>query len=180
MVSSLGHTKFVNALKSLDEEGALENSILISAASLRILGVRVYTHFIDLLVPESYYNKKAEENKFTFKYELEPIPLEIASFRVRLGTVKGDLCSFRHLVKPYNIYEEVEFKIGNKVRTVKIRPVEYVRKDSEEAIEKLIQGSNEKYWQDLYSYHKQIEAIDMGVDRKSLKFGPQKTLKLQE
>jgi hypothetical protein len=52
---SLGHAKFVGALKYLDAEGALDRSILISSASLRIMGLRVYTYFIDLLVQRSYY-----------------------------------------------------------------------------------------------------------------------------
>ena len=180
MVTTIGHARFVRAMNLLEEEGALNRSILISSASLRLLGIRVYTFFIDLLVQNSYYFNKAEETKFSFRYELEPIPLKLADFSIRIGTVKGDLCSFRHIVKPYNIYEEVEYKLSEKVNIVNIRPYNYIRKDCEEAIEKLIKGSNEQYWQDLYSYHKQIEAIDLGRDRIKLKYGPQKFLKLED
>ncbi|MFH0749080.1 MAG: hypothetical protein V1915_04090 [Candidatus Bathyarchaeota archaeon] len=174
-----GHTKFLQALALLEAEGNLDKAILISAASLRVLGIRVYTYFIDLLVHNRYYFQKLNEMNFSPRYELEPISLNLAGFSTRIGTVKGVLCSFRHLVQPYNIYEEVEFKVNNKVRFIKIRPHNYVRKDSEEAIEKMIQGSNEKYWQDLYSYHKQIEAIDLGLTKSNLKFGSEKYLKLE-
>jgi hypothetical protein len=180
MVTTIGHARFVKALNLLEEEHALERSILISAASLRLLGIRVYTFFIDVLVQNSYYFKKAEETKISFRYELEPIPLKFADFSIRVGTVKGDLCSFRHIIKPYNVYEEVESKLSEKVNIVNIRPYDYVRKDCEEAIERLIRGSNEQYWQDLYSYHKQIEAIDLGRDRIRLKYGPQKFLKFED
>ncbi len=180
MVRTPGQLRFIKALNRLDAEGALGRAILISAASLRLLGVRVYTYFIDLLVQNSYYSEKVEETGFSPRYELEPVPLNLAGFSVRLGTVKGGLCSFRHLIKPYNIYEEVEFKLGGQVKMIKIRPHNYVRKDSEEAIGRLIQGSDERYWQDLYSYHKQIEAIDLGMSRRKLRFGPQKFLELED
>jgi len=180
MVKTPGQLKFMNALHKLEVESVLDRAILISAASLRLLGVRVYTYFIDLLVPKSYYAKKMEELNFSPRYELEPISLKLAGFPTRLGTVTGDICSFCHLVKPYNIYEELEFKLGQELKMIKIRPHDYIRKDSEEAIERLIQGSNEKYWQDLYSYHKQIEAIDLGIGSRELKFGPQKFLKLED
>lgn len=178
MMRTPGQVKFVNALSILDKDAALDNSILLSAASLRLLGVRVYTYFIDLLVQKDYYSKKAQETRFSPRYELEPVPLKLAGFSTRLGTVDGDLCSFRHLVKPYNIYGDVEYNIGGQMKRLKVRPRDYVRKDCDEAIEKLIQGSNETYWKDLYSYHKQIEAIDLGVGAENLKMGPQKFLKL--
>ena len=180
MLSTLGHIRFVKALRALEADGVLDRVILISAASLRLLGIRIYTFSIDLLVHNSYYFKKSEEIKFDQRYELEPIVMKLAGFSTRIGTVKGDLCSFRHLVEPYNVYEEVEFKLGGEVKRIKIRPHNYVRKDCDAAIERLIQGSNGKYWQDLYSYHKQIEAIDLGMSRELLKFGPQKLLKLEE
>jgi len=41
------------------------------------------------------------------------------------------------------IYEEVEFKLGGQRKMIKIRPRAYVRKDCEEAIEKLIHGTDE-------------------------------------
>jgi hypothetical protein len=179
-MSSLGQTRFMNALTRLDEEGALEKSILISAASLRILGIRVYTYFIDLLVQRSYYTKKSEEMSFTPRYELEPLSLKLADFSLRMGTVEGDTCSFRHLVKPYNVYEEVEFRLGGQVKPVKIRPHDYVRKDGEEAIQRMVQRYDKGYWQDFYSYHKQIEAIDLGMRAKELNFGPQKQLRLED
>lgn len=172
--------QFVNALSCLEREGVLEEIILISAASLRLLGIRVYTYFIDFLSPNSYYFKKAEEVKFSPRYELEPISLGVAGFSMRVGTVQKDLCSFRHLVKPYNIYEEVEFDLGDQTKLIKIRPHSYVRKDCEDAIERLIQGSDEKYWQDLYSHHKQIEAIDLGMRRGNLEPGIQKKLAFEE
>jgi len=174
-----GQARFISALNQFDTEGALDKVIFISAASLRILGVRVHTYFIDLLTTNSYYSKKAEEIKFAPKYELESILLKVSGFPMRIGTVKEDLCSFRHLVKPYNIYEEVEFKLGGKARIIKIRPHNYVRRDCEEAISRLLQGSNEKYWQDLYSYHKQIEAIDLGMSEEKLKTGEQKLYNLE-
>ncbi len=90
--------KFINALSQLEKEGVLDKSILINAASLRILGVRIYTYFIDLLVKKDYYFTKATELKFSAKYELEPVLLRIADFPLRLGTISGDLCSFRHLI----------------------------------------------------------------------------------
>ena len=180
MVKTPGHTRFMKALSILETDGALDRAILISAASLRILGIRVYTYFIDLLVQNSYYSKKAKEINFIPRYELEPITLKFADFTIRIGTVKSNLCSFRHLKKPYNIYEEIEFEQNKQVKLIKIRPHNYIRKDSEEAIERLIKGSNEKYWQDLYSYHKQIEAIDLGMNINKLKFGPQKFLKLED
>jgi hypothetical protein len=176
---SLGHARFVGALSQFHAEGSLDELILISAASLRILGVRVHTYFIDLLTTNSYYTKKSEEVKFTPKYVLEPIALKISGFPMRLGTVKEDLCSFRHLVKPYNIYEEVEFNLGGETVIIKIRPSNYVRKDSDEAISRLLQGSNEQYWQDLYSYHKQIEAIDLGLSEEKLQVGTQKFYDLE-
>ncbi|UCH02860.1 MAG: hypothetical protein JSV20_03480 [Candidatus Bathyarchaeota archaeon] len=176
---TIGQIKFKQALTQLDEDGVLDTIILISAASLRILGFRVYTHFIDLLVQKSYYVKKANESNYLPKYELEPIPVTIADFSMRIGTVEKDLCSFRHMIQPYEVYQEVEFKLDNEIKLLKIRPHNYVRKDCEEAIERLIQGSNVKYWQDLYSYHKQIEAIDLGMSREKLKFGPEKYLKFE-
>ena len=120
--------------------------------------------------------KKIKESKFSLRYKLESIPLKFAGFSTRIGTVSGDFCSFLHLVKPYNVYEEVEFKLGEKVKMIKLRPRNYVRKDCEEAIEKLIQRSDETYWQDMYGHYKQIEMIDLGMSaRKS--FGSQKFLK---
>ena len=171
---SPGQTRFMSALHQFHREGSLDKVVLISAASLRILGVRVHTYFIDLLTTNSYYTKKAEEVKFTPRYVLEPISLKISGFSLRIGTVKEDLCSFRHLVKPYNVYEDVEFNLGGETVYIKIRPSNYVRKDSEEAISRLLQGSNEQYWQDLYSYHKQVEAIDLGLSEEHLKTGTQK------
>ena len=175
-----GQTKFISALKRLEAEGILDKSILISAASLRILGVRVFTYFIDILVPNSYYFKRAAEMGYKPRYELEPLSIKLSGFSMRVGTVKGDLCSFRHLTRPYNIYEEVEFDLGDTPKKIKIRPHNYVRKDCEEAIGRLIQGSDEKYWQELYDYHKQIEAIDLGMDKETLRFGEQKLLKLDD
>ena len=174
-----GQIKFINALKRLEAETILDKSILISAASLRILGVRVFTYFIDILAPNSYYFKRAAETDFKPRYELEPLSTRLSGFSMRVGTVRGDLCSFRHLTEPYNIYEEIEFDLGGVLRKIKIRPHNYVRKDSEEAIGRLIQGSDEKYWRELYDYHKQIEAIDLGMDREALRFGEQKFLKLE-
>ena len=98
MVRTPGQARFIRALNRLETEEALDNAILISAASLRILGVRVHTYFIDLLVKKSYYLKKIDEIKFSPRYNLEPIPLSLDGFPVRIGTVDGDLCSFRHLV----------------------------------------------------------------------------------
>jgi hypothetical protein len=175
-----GQVKFIEALKMLEAEGILDKSILISAASLRVLGVRIHTYFVDLLTPNSYYQRKAEELNLSPKYELEPIPLKISDFSMRVGTVRENLCSFRHLVEPYNVYEEAELIFDNKTRLIKIRPQNYVRKDSEEAIERLIQGTDEKYWRELYSYHKQIEAIDLGISRDNLKLGAQKFLKFED
>ncbi|MDQ1281033.1 MAG: hypothetical protein QG670_2297, partial [Thermoproteota archaeon] len=178
MVRTPGQAKFVRALIRLDADGALDDSILISAASLRILGVRIRTHFIDLLVKKNYYQKKVDDEKFSIRYNLEPIPMSLEGFPVRVGTVEDDLCSFRHLAKPYNIYEEVEFKLAGKTKLIKIRPHNYVRKDCDEAISRMIQGSSEKYWQEMYSYYKQLEAIDLGLNSRELKFGTQKFLEL--
>lgn len=172
--------KFINALSQLEKEGVLDKSILINAASLRILGVRIYTYFIDLLVKKDYYFTKATELKFSAKYELEPVLLRIADFPLRLGTISGDLCSFRHLIEPYNIYEEVEFKLDGQTKSIKIRPHDYLRKDCELAIESMIQRFDERYWQDLQSYHKQLEAIDLGLSKDAIQFGPQKYLKFEE
>jgi len=172
--------KFVNALSQLEKDGVLDNSILINAASLRILGIRIYTYFIDLLVQKNYYFSKATEMNFSAKYELEPVLLKIADFPLRLGTINGDLCSFRHLLEPYNIYEEVEFKLDAKIKSIKIRPHEHLRKDCEVAIESMIQRFDESYWQDLHSYHKQLEAIDLGMNKDAMQFGPRKFLKFEE
>jgi hypothetical protein len=161
--------RFVNALRCLEAEAVLDKIILISAASLRLLGLRVYTRFIDFLATSRYYDAKSVELQFSPRYTLEPIPLQLAGFSMRLGTVNGDLCSFRHLIQPYNVYDEVQFTIDDHNTSIKIRPHNYVRKDSEEAIERLIQRSNELYWQELYSYHKQIEAIDLGLHHENLK-----------
>ena len=177
---SLGHAKFVGALKYLDAEGALDRSILISSASLRIMGLRVYTYFIDLLVQRSYYIKKGAEEKFSPRYELEPLSLKIAGFPIRLGTIKGDLCSFSHMVEPYSVYVEVEFRLEEQRKLIKIRPHDYVVKDCNEAIERMIQRFDSTYWQDFYSYHKQIEAIDLGISRNNLRFGPEKTLDFEQ
>ncbi|RLI51472.1 hypothetical protein DRO61_02380 [Candidatus Bathyarchaeota archaeon] len=171
--------KFVNALSQLEKDGVLDNSILINAASLRILGIRIYTYFIDLLVQKNYYFSKATEMKFSAKYELEPVLLKIADFPLRLGTIIGDLCSFRHLIEPYNIYEEVEFKLDAKIKSIKIRPHEHLRKDCEVAIESMIQRFDERYWQDLQNYHKQLEAIDLGMNKDAMQFGPRKFLKFE-
>jgi hypothetical protein len=179
MMRTPASNKFVNALSHLEKEGVLDKSILINAASLRILGVRIYTYFIDLLVQKSYYFTKATEMKFSPKYELEPVPLRIADFPLRLGTISGDLCSFRHLIEPYNIYEEVEFKLDAQIKSIKIRPHDYLRKDCEAAIEIMIQRFDERYWKDLYSYHKQLEAIDLGMSKDAMQFGPQKLLKFE-
>ena len=66
---TLASSKFINALSQLEKEGVLDQSILINAASLRILDFRVYTYFIDLLVQKSYYFTKTAELKFSPKYE---------------------------------------------------------------------------------------------------------------
>jgi hypothetical protein len=66
------------------------------------------------------------------------------------------------------------------VKPVKIRPHDYVRKDGEEAIQRMVQRYDKGYWQDFYSYHKQIEAIDLGMRAKELNFGPQKQLRLED
>jgi hypothetical protein len=95
---------------------------------------------------------------------------------MRLGTIDGDLCSFRHLTKPYNVYVEAELDLSGRTKSVKIRPHEYVRKDFDEALERMVQRYDKGYWQDFYSYHKQIEAIDLGQGSR-IKFGPQKLLK---
>jgi hypothetical protein len=97
---------------------------------------------------------------------------------MRLGTVKDDLCSFRHLLQPYNIYDEVQFNLDDELVSIKIRPHNYVRKDCEEAIERLIQRSHELYWRELYSYHKQLEAIDLGMRRENLIAGHSQYLDL--
>jgi hypothetical protein len=173
---TLGQTKFVSALNRLNEEGVLDRSILISAASLRILGIRGYTNFIDLLVQKQCYNDRAKAAQFVPRYELEPLPQKIGGFSMRLGTLDGDLCSFRHLTKPHNVYVEAELDLGGKTKSVKIRPHEYVRKDFDEALERMVQRYDKGYWQDFYSYHKQIEAIDLGQGSR-IKFGPQKLLK---
>lgn len=172
--------KFINALSHLEKDGILDQSILINAASLRILGIRVYTYFIDLLVQKRYYSRKVTETNFSPKYELEPVPLRIADFPLRLGTISGDLCSFRHLIVPYNIYEEVEFTLGTQTKSIKIRPHDYIRRDCEAAIESMIQRFDERYWKDLYSYHKQLEAIDLGMNKDTIQFGPEKFLKFEE
>jgi hypothetical protein len=180
MMRTPASNKFINALSQLEKEGVLDNSILINAASLRILGIRVHTYFIDLLVQKHYYFKKTTEMKFSPKYELEPVPLRIADFPLRLGTISGDLCSFRHLIEPYNIYEEVNFKLDTQSKSIKIRPHDYIRKDCEAAIESMIQRYDERYWQDLYSYHKQLEAIDLGMSKDTMQFGQQKLLKFEK
>jgi hypothetical protein len=180
MMRTPASNKFINALRQLEKDGVLDNSILINAASLRILGIRVFTYFIDLLVQKSYYFTKATETKFSPKYTLEPVTLRIADFPLRLGTISGDLCSFRHLIAPYNIYEEVEFTMDPLIKSIKIRPHDHIRKDCETAIESMIQRFDERYWKDLYSYHKQLEAIDLGMSKDSLQFGPQKFLKFEE
>lgn len=172
----LGQTRFIRALRQLDDDGVLDDVILLSAASLRILGVRVHTYFIDLLVPGRYYERKKAEEHFVASYDLAPVPTKLGNFPVRLGTVRGDLCSFRHLVAPYNVYVEVAFTLNRQQRQIKIRPHEYVRKDCDEAINRMIQSFDERYWEELYSYHKQIEAIDLGLSRHAITFGPQKTL----
>jgi hypothetical protein len=153
--------------------------ILTSAASLRILGIRVYTYFIDLLAPKDYYLKKIEELNISPQYPLEPISLRYAEFPIRLGTVEGNLCSFRHMIKPYNVYVEVEIALDDRSRLVKIRPHEYVRRDYDNAIESMIQRFDESYWKDFYNYHRQIEAIDLGMRRETMKVGPQKMLELE-
>lgn len=173
-------SKFINALGHLEKESVLDQSILINAASLRILGFRVYTYFIDILVQKSYYRAKATELNFSPKYELEPVSLRIADFPLRLGTISGDLCSFRHLIEPYNIYEEVAFQLDTQTKLIKIRPHDHIRKDCEAAIENMIQRFDERYWKDLYSYHKQLEAIDLGMSKETMKFGPQQRLKFEE
>jgi hypothetical protein len=173
---TLGQTKFINALNRLNEEGILDRSILISAASLRILGIRAYTNFIDLLVQKQCYSDRAKAAQFVPRYELEPLPQKIGGFSMRLGTIDGDLCSFRHLTKPYNVYVEAELDLSSRTKSVKIRPHEYVRKDFDEALERMVQRYDKGYWQDFYNYHKQIEAIDLGQGSR-IKFGPQKLLK---
>jgi len=178
VLRTLGHARFINALNRLDAEGVLDEAILVSAASLRILGIRAYTNFIDLLVQKSYYSKKAADLGFTPRYELEPVPLKLAGFSMRIGTVDVDLCSFRHLIKPHNVYVEVELMLGKQIKLIKIRPHDYIRKDLDEALERLIQRFDKGYWQDFYSYHKQIEAIDLGMGAR-LNFGPQKSLKFE-
>ena len=176
---TLGQAKFVNALNRLEVDGALDKAILVDAASLRIAGIRAYTNFIDLLVQKSYYSKKAAETGFSQRYELEPVPLKLSGFSLRLGIIEGDLCSFRHLIQPYNIYVEVEFELGKQLKLLKIRPHDYVRKDFDEAMERMVQRFDKGYWQDFYSYHKQIEAIDLGMGTK-LEFGPQKLMKFED
>lgn len=173
-----GQLRFINALRCLKSEGVLDTIILISAASLRLLGMRVYTRFIDFIATTHYYNTKIAELQFSPRYALEPIPLQLAGFAMRLGTVEDDLCSFRHLIQPYNIYDEVQFSLDDQQVSVKIRPHNYVRKDCEEAIERLIQRSDELYWRELYSYHKQIEAIDLGMRHENLKTGRSRYLDL--
>ena len=180
MMRTPASSNFINALCQLEKEGVLDQSILINAASLRILGFRVYTYFIDLLVQKSYYLKKTTELNFSPKYELEPLSLRIADFPLRLGTISEGLCSFRHLLEPYNVYEEVELQLGTKLKAIKIRPHDYIRKDCESAIENMIQRFDERYWQDLYSYHKQLEAIDLGMTKETMKFGPQQRLQFEE
>lgn len=175
---TLSQAKFANALNHLEADGVLDNAILLSAASLRILGFRAYTNFIDLLVQKSYYSKKAAEVNFSPRYELEPIPVKVSGFSLRLGTLDGDLCSFRHLVKPCNVYVEVKFDLVKGTKLIKIRPHDYVRKDYDEAMERMVQRFDKGYWQDFYSYHKQIEAIDLGLGKK-IAFGPQKLLKFE-
>ena len=44
----------------------------------------------------------------------------------------------------------------------------------------MIQRFDERYWQDLYSYHKQLEAIDLGMTKETMKFGPQQRLQFEE
>ncbi len=178
MFTTPGQTRFINALRCLQTEGVLDKIILISAASLRLLGLRVYTRFIDFLATTRYYDQKIVELQFSSRYALEPIPLQLAGFTMRLGTVKDDLCSFRHLLQPYNIYEEIQFNLDDEPVSIKIRPHNYVRKDCEEAIERLIQRSDELYWRELYSYHKQIEAIDLGMRRENLVAGRSQYLDL--
>ncbi|MCJ7632908.1 hypothetical protein MUP77_11025 [Candidatus Bathyarchaeota archaeon] len=176
---TLSNTKFTNALNHLEADGVLDNVILVSSASLRILGVRAYTNFIDLLVQKKYYSKKAAEVSFTPRYELEPVPVKVAGFSMRLGTLDGDLCSFRHLVKPYNVYVEVEYNLAKGKKLIKIRPHDYVRKDYDEALDRMVQRFDKGYWQEFYGYHKQIEAIDLGLGAK-IAFGPQKILKFED
>jgi hypothetical protein len=43
----------------------------------------------------------------------------------------------------------------------------------------MIQRFDERYWKDLYSYHKQLEAIDLGMSKDAMQFGPQKLLKFE-
>jgi len=179
MIRTPGHIKFIKALKKLDEDGVIDKAILLSAASLRLLGIRVYTFFIDLLVQKSYYFNKVREINFSPTYELEPISVTLEGFTLRIGTVDHNMSSFRHLLQPYNIYNEIEFKLNGKVKKIKVRPHNYIRKDSEAAIDRLIKGSDQKYWQDLYSYHKHIEAIDLGMDISRLKLGEPKFLKME-
>ena len=174
-----GHTKFHNALLHLRSENVLDNVIFISAASLRVLGIRVYTYFIDLLVTNSYYQAQCEKTAFTPRYELEPLRTTIAGFSLRLGTVKDNACSFQHLVEPYNIYTPVDYSLDNQTVHIKIRPHDYVRKDSQEAIERMINRYDKGYWQDFYSYHQQIEAIDLGRRQSQLQFGSEAFLDLE-
>ena len=98
---------------------------------------------------------------------------------MRLGTLDDNLCSFRHLVKPCNIYVEVEYDLAKGTKLIKIRPHDYVRKDYDEALDRMLQSFDKGYWQDFYSYHKQIEAIDLGLGTK-IAFGPQKLLKFED
>lgn len=178
-MKTVGHAKFHNALLHLQKEEVLDNVIFISAASLRVLGIRVYTYFIDLLVTNSYYQLQCSEADFQPRYELEPLPITIAGFSLRLGTVKDNDCSFQHLVKPYNIYTQIEYPLADHVVAIKIRPHDYIRKDSQEAIERMINRYDKGYWQDFYSYHQQIEAIDLGQRRTQLHFGPEAFLNLE-
>lgn len=173
-----GHTKFHNALLHLQSEDILDKVIFISAASLRVLGIRVYTYFIDLLVTNSYYQAQCQKAEFTPRYELEPLRTTIAGFSLRLGTVKENACSFQHLVEPYNIYTPIDYALNNQNVKIKIRPHDYVRKDSQEAIERMINRYDKGYWQDFYSYHQQIEAIDLGR-RSQLQFGSEAFLDLE-
>ena len=106
--------------------------------------------------------------------------MKITGFPFRLGTIQGDLCSFNHLAEPYNVYVEVEFHLNGQRKLIKIRPHDYVVKDCNEAIERMIQRFDDTYWQDFYSYHKQIEAIDLGISRNNLQFGPEKVLDFEE
>lgn len=176
---TMGQAKFHNALQHLHTEGVLDQVIFISAASLRILGIRVYTYFIDLLVTNSYYREKCAEVDFHPRYVLEPLPYPVAGFSLRLGTVKDEVCSFQHLVIPHTIYRNIDYSLNDQVVKIKIRPHDYVRKDSQEAIERMINRYDKGYWQDFYSYHQQIEAIDLGRPKTELQFGPEAYLNLE-